>query len=265
MSNFIPDLLNHLAKATTGSGAQPPSSSPHNSPSSQVPETQLGQGSPENALGSLLAGVVTETPSPESLVSMSLQQHLPNNSPNTGANNAAALAGLLQRSDSGILQTLLKGLSGDESSEGGGKRKWPCRLCKQTSHSWAKCPQLNVINVIVSLLMSKQEQVNTENNLKRVSDTLLQLGLSPAALGINSQKDKTDNAQTGAAAALAAALNQSLGVTATASPATLLHSTPSWSQFTPPTPAQPLLAIGHAPTPAVPGDLRSLCSSLGFA
>ena len=113
--------------------------------------------------------------------------------------------------------------------------------------------------------MSKQEQVNTENNLKRVSDTLLQLGLSPAALGINSQTDKTYNAQTGAVAALAAALNQSLGVTATASPAALLHSTPSWSQFTPPTPAQPLLATGHAPTPAVPGDLRSLFSSLGIA
>ena len=74
-----------------------------------------------------------------------------------GANNAAALAGLLQGSDSGVLQTLLKGLSGDESSDGGSKRKWPCRSCKQTGHSLAKCPHLNVINVIVSLIMSKQE------------------------------------------------------------------------------------------------------------
>ena len=137
---------------------------------------------------------------------LSLQQNLPNGSPNAGANNAAALAGLLQGGDSGVLQTLRKGLGGNESSDGGGKRNWPCRSCKQIGHSWAKCPQPNIINVIVSLIMSKQEQVNTENDLKRVSDTLLQLGLSPAALGINSQKDKADNAQTGAAAALAAAI-----------------------------------------------------------
>ena len=138
------------------------------------------------------------------------------------------------------------------------KRKWPCRSCKQIGHSWAKCPQLNIINGIVSLIMSKQEQVNTENNLKKVSDTLLQLGLSPAALGINSQNGKADHPQTGAAAALAAALNQSLGVTANTSPSAPLHSTPSSSQCTPPTPAQPLLMTGGATNAAVPGDLRSL-------
>ena len=107
--------------------------------------------------------------------------------------------------------------------------------------------------------------MNTENNLKKVSDTLLQLGLSPAALGINSQKDEADNAHTGAAAALAAALNQLLGVPPTASPAAFPHSTPSSSQHMPPTLAQPLLATGNAPTPGIPGDLRSLFSSPGIA
>ena len=216
LQNLLNSLHNHMAQQPPSSQSSPPLFAPNAPPSqtpSVVPETQIGDSSSMNAIQSALAGIVPGTPSQNLLP---LSEHSPSSSPASttgGADLHNTVAQLLQGGNNSVISALLKRLSGDESQGTDGRKKWPCRSCKQTGHTWARCPQLNVINVIVSLIMSKQEQVNTETNLKRVSDTLLQLGLSPAALGVGNQRDKADNSRNGAAAALAAALTNSLGGT----------------------------------------------------
>ena len=209
LQNLLNSLHNHMAQQPPLSQNSPPLSVPsvHQSQNpSVVPETQFSDGSSMNAIQSALAGIVPGAPSQSPL---QLSEHSPTSSPAStmgGTDLHNTVAQMLQGGNNSVIGALLKGLSGDESQGSEGRKKWPCRSCKQVGHSWARCPQLNVVNVIVSLIMSKQEQVNTETNLKRVSDTLLQLGLSPAALGVGNQRDKADHSRNGAAAALTAAL-----------------------------------------------------------
>ena len=214
-----------------------------------------------HAIQSVLAGIVPGTPSQSSMP-------LPNLSPATSPSSTSgspnlndSVAQLLQSGNNSVIGALLKGLNGDDSSNNGGRRKWPCRSCKQMGHNWPRCPQLNVVNVIVSLIMTKQEQANTESNLQRVSDTLLQLGLSPAALGVGNRKDKSDNSQTGAAAALAAALTNSLGNNQQG-----LSHQPAALMATAPQTAVPMPS--HAPANAegpTAVNLQALFHSLGIA
>ena len=214
-----------------------------------------------HAIQSALAGIVPGTPSQSSLplpdLSPATSPALTSGNPNLND----TIAQLVQGGNSSVVGTLLKGLSGDESPGNGGRRKWPCRSCKQMGHNWSRCPNLNVVNVIVSFIMTKQEQMNTETNLKRVSDTLLQLGLSPAALGVGNQKEKTDNSQTGAAAALAAALTNSLG----GSQQSLSHQPAGLIAVAP----QPVVPTpGHAPNNSdstAAGNLQALFHTLGIA
>ena len=265
LQNLLNSLHNHMAQQPPSSQSSPPLSAPNAPPSqtpSVVPETQIGDSSSMNAIQSALAGIVPGTPNQNLLP---LSEHSPSSSlasTTGGADLHNTVAQLLQGGNNSVIGALLKGFSGDESQGTDGRKKWPCRSCKQTGHTWARCPQLNVINVIVSLIMSKQEQVNTETNLKRVSDTLLQLGLSPATLGVGNQRDKADNSRNGAAAALAAALTNSLGGT---QQGLSHHLAPPLAPVPQPLAISPTQGQSSSSDNPAAGNLQSLFTSLGIA
>ena len=186
--------------------------------SSQVPETQFS--STATQLGQ--SNVIPETPS-------SIGSATPMSTPSPHNPASPGIAALIGPD---IAQALMQGLTGSSDQHGGkGGRRFPCRSCiyKAFGHSWPKCPSLNVVNVIISLISSKKEQYDRDSNVKRVSEALAKLGVDPTALGVNLERNQGQpqhaSPSGGANAQLESAIMAAL--TGSGSASTMAPPTPS--------------------------------------
>ena len=222
--------------------------------SSQVPETQFS--STPTQLGQ--SNVIRETPS-------SIGPATPMSTPSPHSSASPRIAALIGPD---IAQVLMQGLTGSSDQNGGKEgRRFPCRSCKAFAHSWLKCPSLNVVNVIISLITSKREQCDRDSNVKRVKEALAKLGVDPTALGVNLERNQGQpqhaSPSGGANAQLESAINAAL--TGSGSTSTMASPTPS------PTTHMPQPTVSHQiPIPnqqhsgGVTHPLQSLFSSMGI-
>ena len=221
--------------------------------SSQIPETQshctptqLGQGN-----------VIPGTPS-----SVGSAAPMSTPSPQSSNSGIAALIG------PDIAQALVQGLTGSLEQGGGkGGRRFPCRSCKAFGHSWPKCPSLNVVNVIISLITSKKEQYDRDNNVKRVSEALAKHGVDPTALGVNLERNQMPQQHTSHSTGATSQLESAIMTALTRSnPA----HTPAFAMPSPTVPTPPPVAPQPTPMPTLPTNnnathpLQSLFASMGI-